>query len=63
MIEPRSTKYRRLALVEPDPEKAELLFQIANEADRGVLFTSERLYDRPSTVSETGGEAKDNLPS
>jgi hypothetical protein len=37
----RAVRYRRLALAEPDPEKAKLLRQIADEADRGVLVTSE----------------------
>jgi hypothetical protein len=33
--------YRRLALVEHDNEKAQLLRRLADEADRGVLFTVE----------------------
>jgi hypothetical protein len=37
MSNPRAVRYRRLAIVEQDNEKAELL--IADEADRGVLFT------------------------
>ena len=37
----RAVRYRRLALAEPDPEKAKLLRQIADEADRGALVTSE----------------------
>ena len=42
----RAVKYRGLALAEPDKEKAELLYQIADEADRGVLFTAEWLWER-----------------
>jgi hypothetical protein len=37
----RAVKYRRLALVEADPAKAELLHQIAIEAESGVLVTSD----------------------
>ena len=32
-----------LALAEPDPEKARLLQQIADEAERGVLVTADWL--------------------
>jgi hypothetical protein len=42
MSNPRAVRYRRLALVEQDNEKAQLLRLIADEADRGVLFTVER---------------------
>jgi hypothetical protein len=42
MSTPRAVRYRRLALVEQDNEKAELLRLVADEADRGVLFTVER---------------------
>jgi hypothetical protein len=37
----RAIRYRRLALAEPDPEKARALRQIADEADRGVAVTSD----------------------
>jgi hypothetical protein len=33
----RAVKYRRLAMVESDPERVRLLQQIADEAERGVL--------------------------
>jgi hypothetical protein len=47
MSNPRAVRYRRLALVEQDNEKAQLLRLIADEADRGVLCTVERsLIDR-----------------
>jgi hypothetical protein len=39
----RAVRYRRLALIEQDNEKAKLLQLIADEADRGVLCTSEWL--------------------
>ena len=39
MTSPRAVRYRRLALIEQDNEKAQLLRQLADEADRGVLFT------------------------
>jgi len=42
MTSPRAIRYRRLPLVEQDNEKAQLPRLIADEADRGVLFTVER---------------------
>jgi hypothetical protein len=41
MTNERAVRYRRLALAEPDPEKARLLYLIAEEADRGVLATAD----------------------
>jgi hypothetical protein len=41
MSNPRAVRYRRLALIEQDNEKADLLRRIADESDRGVLFTAE----------------------
>jgi hypothetical protein len=43
MSNPRSVRYRRLALAEPDPEKARVLQRIADEAEQGVLFTADWL--------------------
>jgi hypothetical protein len=43
MSNPRAIRYRRLALVEQDNEKARLLHLIADQADRGVLFTADWL--------------------
>jgi hypothetical protein len=37
----RAVRYRRLALAEPNPETAKLLYLIANEAERGVLVTAD----------------------
>jgi hypothetical protein len=39
MSSPRAVRYRRLALVEQNNEKAQSLRLIADAADRGVLFT------------------------
>ena len=45
----RAVRYRRLALAEPNPETAELLYLIASEAERGVLATADWMtrLDRP----------------
>lgn len=40
----RAVRYRKLALAETDREKAVLLNRIADEAERGVLCTVDRLY-------------------
>jgi hypothetical protein len=40
MSNARAIRYRRLALVEQDNEKARLLRLIADEADRGVLINA-----------------------
>jgi hypothetical protein len=42
----RAVKYRRLALAERDHDKALLLHQLAEEADRGVLVTSDWLWPK-----------------
>ena len=52
MSHDRAARYRRLALKEPDKEKAELLRLLADEADRGVLVTTEWLSARPSKKVE-----------
>jgi hypothetical protein len=41
MSNSRAVKYRRLALVEPDESKAQLLRLIAEEAEKGILVTSD----------------------
>jgi hypothetical protein len=54
MSDVRAVRYRRLALIEQDPERARILRQIADEADRGVLCVSSRsrpLAPTPSLVS------------
>jgi len=40
MRSPRANKYRRLAMVEPDADKAHLLDRLAEEAERGALCTA-----------------------
>jgi hypothetical protein len=42
----RAVRYRRLALAEPDPEKARLLQTIADEAERGVLVNANWITPR-----------------
>jgi hypothetical protein len=44
-------------MIESDPAKANLLNQIADEADRGVLITTEGPY-----INEPDAEAKENPP-
>jgi hypothetical protein len=46
MSNPRALRYRRLALIEQDNEKAQLLRLIADESDRGVLFTADWISRR-----------------
>ena len=41
MNQSRAMRYRKLALQEPDKEKAQLLQLLADEADRGVLCSVE----------------------
>jgi hypothetical protein len=46
----RAVRYRRLAMAEPDKEKAALLQRIADEAERGVLCMAEpRVKFSPKT--------------
>ena len=52
MSHDRAARYRRLAHSEPDKEKAELLRLLADEADRGVLVTTEWHSARPSKKVE-----------
>ncbi len=41
----RAVRYRQLALAETDSAKADLLCLLAEEAERDVLCTVDRLYD------------------
>lgn len=41
MSNPRAVKYRRLALAETDQEKVRLLQRLADEAEKGILVTSD----------------------
>jgi hypothetical protein len=59
MSNPRAVRYRRLALIEQDNEKAQLLRLIADEAERGVLFTVERSrYDAKIEIPVKPGDGK-----
>jgi hypothetical protein len=53
MSNPRAVRYRRLALAEQDNEKIRLLQLIADEADRGVLFTAEWNSKRPPPLPQS----------
>jgi len=52
MSNPRAIRYRRLALAEQDSAKARLLQLIADEADRGVLFTAEWISTRQTKLTD-----------
>ena len=52
MSHDRAARYRRLALAEPDKEKADLLRLLADGSDRGVLVTTEWFSARPSKKVE-----------
>ena len=43
----RGDRYRLLAVVEPDEYKAAVLRRLADEADRNVLCTADRVLYRP----------------
>jgi hypothetical protein len=58
MSSPRAVRYRRLALVEQDNEKAELLRLLADEADRGVLFTVEHSRYDKIEIPITSGDGR-----
>lgn len=51
MTDSRAVRYRRLALAEPDPERARLLRLIADEAERGVLCVSTMKTAAPQPPS------------
>jgi hypothetical protein len=61
----RAVRYRRLALAEEDKAKADVLFRLADECDRGILCTSEWLFsNRLSSKNEQSpneGDAKVRL--
>jgi hypothetical protein len=42
----RAIRYRQLALGEPDRAKADMLYKLADEAERNVLCTSDWTRDR-----------------
>jgi hypothetical protein len=47
----RGDRYRLLAVAEPDEYKAAVLRRIADEADRNVLCTSDRIPNQPKQPS------------
>jgi len=44
----RGDRYRLLAVVEPDDDKAAVLRKLADEADRNVLCTTNRVLNQPN---------------
>jgi hypothetical protein len=54
MSDLRAMRYRRLALQEPDSERARLLRAIAEEAERGVLCTAEWIKPKVHGESPVG---------
>jgi hypothetical protein len=59
MSNARAARYRRLALAEEDNAKADLLYKLADESDRGLLCTAEWLSVRPSARNEQPPKAGD----
>jgi hypothetical protein len=47
----RGDRYRLLAVVEPDEYKAAVLRRMADEADRNVLWTADRILTQPKQSS------------
>jgi len=59
MNQSRALRYRKLALQEPDKEKAQLLQLLADEVDRGVLCTVEWTHlDSKIEIPIKSSEAK-----
>ena len=55
----RATRYRRLALAQPDEAIADLLLKLADECDRGTLCTTVWHSARPSREIEKPPKAED----
>lgn len=56
MSSPRAVRYRKLALIEQDNQKAQLLRLIADEADRGVLCTVQwSRHEKPEHPAKPTG--------
>ena len=51
----RAVRYRQLALAEPDKVKAAVLYQIAEEAERDILCTAEKVDRKLAAKAETPG--------
>ena len=47
----RGDRYRLLAVAEPDEYKAAVLRRMADEADRNVLCTADRILNQPKPSS------------
>ena len=54
----RASRYRRLALVEKDKASADLLNQLAREAELGILFTSDRQWRQSPPRHLTQSDAR-----
>jgi len=58
----RAVRYRRLSLIEQDNEKARLLQLIADESDRGILFTADWIsrprFETPDQAAPKPSDAK-----
>jgi hypothetical protein len=53
----RAVRYRKLALATKDRADADLLLQLADECDRGLLCTTEWLSARASSENEAPRKA------
>jgi hypothetical protein len=56
----RAARYRRLALREPDMEKARILLQLAEEAERGTLCTVHQLSGSKVAKTDSSYKAPEN---
>ena len=56
----RAVRYRQLALREADGSRAALLNLIADEAERGVLVTSDRSHSHSSNPSLNRSTSRSN---
>jgi hypothetical protein len=56
----RAARYRRLALREPDMEKARILLQLAEEAERGTLCTVDQLSGSKVAKTDSSYKAPEN---
>jgi hypothetical protein len=57
-----ATRYRRLALAQPDKAIADLLLKLADECDRGILCTAEWHTAWPPRKNEQAPKAGDAEP-
>jgi hypothetical protein len=52
----RASRYRRLALVAKNEAVAQLLNQLAAEAELGILCTADRRWRPPQTVTQPASQ-------